>query len=50
VKRDLKIIPVAHVDEVISQALSRKPEAIEWEEPPEPVVPPVAAAVPSLPH
>jgi ATP-dependent Lon protease len=50
VKRDLKIIAVAHVDEVISQALARKPEAIEWEEPAEPVVPPVAAAVPSLPH
>jgi ATP-dependent Lon protease len=50
VKRDLKIIPVAHVDEVISQALSRKPEAIEWEEPAEPVVPPAAAPVPSLPH
>jgi ATP-dependent Lon protease len=50
VKRDLKIIPVAHVDEVISQALARKPEAIEWEEPPEPVVPPVAAGAPSLPH
>ena len=37
VKKHLKIIPVAHVDEVISQALVRKPEPIEWEEPPEPV-------------
>ncbi len=51
VKRHLKIIPVASVDEVISQALVRKPEPIEWTEPPEPVVPvvqPEAAA--SLPH
>ena len=49
VKRHIKIIPVAHVDEVISQALSRKPEAIEWVEPPEPVVPTVQPEV-SLPH
>ncbi len=51
VKKHLKLVPVAHVDEVINQALVRKPEAIEWIEPPE-----VAAAVPaaqptaSLPH
>ncbi len=50
VKKHLKVIPVAHVDEVISQALARKPEAIEWEEPAEPVVPPVAQPVASLPH
>ena len=51
VKKHLKIIAVAHVDEVINQALSRKPEAIEWTEPPEPVVPaPVPAAEVSLPH
>ncbi len=50
VKRDLKIIPVAHVDEVIGQALARKPEAIEWEEPAEPVVPPTPAPGASLPH
>jgi ATP-dependent Lon protease len=50
VKKHLKIIPVAHVDEVISQALSRKPEPIEWEEPAEPVVPPVSQPVASLPH
>ncbi len=37
VKKALKVIPVAHVDDVIARALSRKPEAIEWEEPPEPV-------------
>ena len=37
VKKHLKIIPVADVDEVIAQALARRPEPIEWEEPPEPV-------------
>ena len=50
VKKDLKIIPVAHVDEVIMQALARRPEPIEWEEPPEAVVPPVAIPAASLPH
>ena len=50
VKKHLKIIPVAHVDEVIAQALARKPEAIEWEEPAEAVVPPAAQPVASLPH
>ena len=50
VKKGLKVIPVAHVDEVISQALSRKPEAIEWEEPVEPVVAAAAVPVTSLPH
>ncbi len=50
VKKALKVIPVAHVDDVIAQALSRRPEPIHWEEPPEPVVPPVAASVASLPH
>ena len=52
VKKNIKIIPVAHVDEVINQALSSKPEAIEWHEPaetPEPVVPTVTPA-PLLPH
>ena len=44
VKKHLKLIPVADVDEVIAQALARRPEAIEWEEPPEPVAPPPAAA------
>jgi ATP-dependent Lon protease len=52
VKKHLKLVPVAHVDDVIAQALVRKPEAIEWVEPAEP---PVAAAVEpvagaSLPH
>ena len=50
VKKHLKVIPVAHVDEVISQALSRKPEPIEWEEPAEPVVPPATKPAASLPH
>ncbi len=40
VKKNLKLIPVADVDEVIAQALVRRPVAIEWEEPVEPVVPP----------
>ena len=50
VKRALKVLPVAHVDDVIAQALSRRPEPIDWQEPPEPVVPPIAASVASLPH
>ena len=41
VKKALKILPVAHVDEVISKALVRAPEAITWVEPEE-VPPPVA--------
>jgi ATP-dependent Lon protease len=52
VKKHLKLIPVADVDEVIAQALARRPEPIEWEEPPEPVTtPPLpVAATASLPH
>jgi ATP-dependent Lon protease len=51
VRKALKLIPVAHVDDVISQALARKPEAIEWEEPPEPIpAPPAGAVGASLPH
>jgi ATP-dependent Lon protease len=53
VKKHLKLIPVADVDEVIAQALARRPVAIEWEEPPDPPVPaPTAqpAAQASLPH
>jgi ATP-dependent Lon protease len=52
VKKHLKLIPVADVDEVIAQALARRPIAIEWEEPPETPVPaPVAQpAQASLPH
>ncbi len=53
VKKHLTIIAVAHVDDVISQALAREPVPIEWEEPPEPE--PVPRAIPtdttaSLPH
>src|SRR5271167_2627834 len=52
VKRHMKIVPVADVDEVIAQALASRPEAIEWEEPPEAPVPTPAAqpAAASLPH
>ena len=51
VRKALKLIPVAHVDDVISQALARKPVAIEWEEPPEPIpAPPAEGAGASLPH
>ena len=51
VRKHLKLIPVAHVDEVIAQALVRPPEPIEWEEPPEPVAASVGTpASPSLPH
>jgi ATP-dependent Lon protease len=51
VKRGLKLIGVASVDEVISQALVRKPEAITWEEPPEPMTPTVAEGIaPTVKH
>ena len=51
VKKNLKIIPVADVDQVIAQALARKPEAIEWVEPPEPVAAAATEATgASLPH
>ena len=50
VKKSLKVVAVAHVDEVIARALARKPEPIEWEEPPDPVVPPPQPAAASLPH
>jgi ATP-dependent Lon protease len=51
VKKHLKLIPVSDVDEVIAQALSRRPEAITWEEPPEPVAPKAGEpAGASLPH
>ena len=51
VKKHLRLVPVAHVDDVIAQALARKPVAITWEEPEEVV--PVAAEpkpVPVLAH
>jgi ATP-dependent Lon protease len=39
VKKGIKIIPVSHVDEVIGQALVRKPEPIEWADPEEEPIP-----------
>ncbi|MDD2877208.1 MAG: endopeptidase La [Acidiphilium sp.] len=39
VKKAVQIIPVSHVDEVIAQALVKKLEPIEWEEPIEPIPP-----------
>jgi ATP-dependent Lon protease len=53
VKKHLKLIPVADVDEVIAQALARRPVAIEWEEPADAALPAAAAqpgASASLPH
>ncbi len=50
VKKGLKIIAVADVDEVIAQALARRPVAIEWEEPPEPVATAAQPVTASLPH
>jgi ATP-dependent Lon protease len=51
VKRALTLIPVSHVDDVIGQALVRKPDAIEWEEPPEPIAKSAAeGTAASLPH
>jgi ATP-dependent Lon protease len=51
VKKNLKLVPVADVDEVIAQALVSRPEAIEWEEPAEPVAPPPPEQpAASLPH
>src|SRR5262245_15043170 len=32
VKRGLEIVPVSRMDEVLAHALTRKPEAIEWDE------------------
>src|ERR1700742_4429524 len=42
VKTGLKIVPVASMGEVLAVALVREPEAIDWSEPEEPVVPRVA--------
>jgi ATP-dependent Lon protease len=53
VKKGIKIIPVSHVDEVISQALVRKAEPIEWADPDEepiPAKPAVAEKGALLPH
>ena len=50
VKKGLKIIAVAHVDDVIARALSRKPEPIQWEEPPEPVAASAVQPAAALTH
>ncbi len=51
VKRALTLIPVSHADDVIGQALVRRPEAIEWEEPAEPIAAVSGeGAAASLPH
>jgi ATP-dependent Lon protease len=52
VKKAIKIIPVAHVDEVISKALVRQPDPITWVEPeePAPAAGPAPAAPAALPH
>jgi len=50
VTKVLKLIPVSHVDDVIMQALVRKPEPIEWDEPADPVTPVPPATGASLPH
>jgi len=51
VKKGLTIIPVSHVDEVISLALVRKPEPIDWEEKPDEITTTAAdERTASLPH
>ncbi len=50
VRKHLEIIPVSHVDQVIARALVRKPEAIEWVEPPETPVAAAPTLMASLPH
>ena len=51
VKKNMTIITVSHVDEVIGRALVRKPEPIEWEEKPEEIALTVEEGkAASLPH
>lgn len=51
VKKNLTIIPVSHVDEVIARALVRTPEPIEWDDTPEELAKaPDGGVVASLPH
>jgi ATP-dependent Lon protease len=51
VKKGMTIIPVSHVDEVINQALVRKPEPIIWEEKPDDIaLAPDSGKAASLPH
>jgi ATP-dependent Lon protease len=32
IKKDLEIVPVSRMDEVLARAMTRKPESIEWDE------------------
>ena len=51
VKKNLTIIPVSHVDDVIARALSRAPEPIEWDDALEELAKaPDGGVVASLPH
>jgi len=53
VKKNLEILAVSHVDEVIGRALTKKPEPITWAEPEEAPAPRAgegAAAGTVLPH
>jgi ATP-dependent Lon protease len=51
VKKGLTILPVSHVDEVISRALVRAPEPIVWDETPEELAKaPDGGVAASLPH
>jgi ATP-dependent Lon protease len=51
VKKNLTIIAVSHVDEVIGKALVRKPEPIAWEEKPDEIALPAdGTKTASLPH
>ncbi|MDE8347835.1 MAG: endopeptidase La, partial [Acidocella sp.] len=51
VKKGLTIIPVSHVDEVISRALVRAPEPIQWDDTPEELAKaPDGGVLASLPH
>jgi ATP-dependent Lon protease len=50
VKKALKIIPVSHADQVISQALARPPEPITWVEPEETPVVPTESETAVRPH
>ena len=51
VKKNLTILPVSHVDEVIARALVRAPEPITWDDPPEELAKtPDGGISASLPH
>jgi ATP-dependent Lon protease len=47
IKEGLKIVPVAHVDQVLTEALSAKLEAIDWTETDEHAAEPAAAPAPA---